>query len=37
MAPLITHWFPLDDLLHAYEVFGDAAHSGALKVVLTRS
>jgi alcohol dehydrogenase len=36
MAPLITHRFPLDDLVHAYEVFGDAGHSGALKVVLSR-
>ena len=36
MAPLITHRFPLDDLLQAYEVFADAGHSGALKVVLTR-
>ena len=36
MAPLITHRFPLDDLLQAYEVFADAAHTGALKVVLTR-
>ena len=37
MAPLITHRFPLGDLLHAYEVFGDAGRSGALKVVLTRT
>ena len=36
MAPLITHRFPLDDLLQAYEVFADAGHSGALKVVLSR-
>jgi len=36
MAPLITHRCPLDDLLQAYEVFADAGHSGALKVVLTR-
>ena len=36
MAPLITHRFPLDDLVHAYEVFGDAGHSDALKVVLSR-
>jgi alcohol dehydrogenase len=37
MAPLITHRFPLGDLLHAYEVFGEAGRSGALKVVLTRA
>ena len=36
MSPLITHRFPLDDLLQAYEVFGDAARSGALKVVMNR-
>ncbi|MEV0267821.1 zinc-dependent alcohol dehydrogenase family protein [Hamadaea sp. NPDC050747] len=33
---MVTHRFALDDFLQAYEVFGDAATSGALKVVLTR-
>ena len=28
---------PLDDLLHAYEVFADAGRSSALKVVLAGS
>ena len=32
----ITHRFGLDEFGKAYEVFGDAASSGALKVVLTR-
>jgi len=31
----ITHRFGLDDIMHAYDVFG-AADSGALKVALTR-
>jgi alcohol dehydrogenase len=29
-----THRFPLDDTMGAYDVFADAAHTGALKVVL---
>jgi threonine dehydrogenase-like Zn-dependent dehydrogenase len=29
-----THRFPLDDAMAAYEAFGDAARTGALKVVL---
>jgi alcohol dehydrogenase len=33
----ITHHFALSDFMKAYDVFGDAAHTGALKVVLTRS
>jgi alcohol dehydrogenase len=37
LAPLVTHRFDLDDLTQAYEVFADAGHSGALKVVLTRA
>ena len=32
----ITHHFGLDEFDKAYEVFGEAATSGALKVVLTR-
>lgn len=32
----VTHRFGLDDFPKAYEVFADAAHTGALKVVLTR-
>jgi alcohol dehydrogenase len=35
-ARFVTHHFRLDDFMAAYEVFGDAATSGALKVVLTR-
>jgi alcohol dehydrogenase len=31
---LITHHFKLDDILHAYEVFGNAADTGALKVII---
>lgn len=33
-AQLITHRFALDDILKAYEVFGNAAKEKALKVVL---
>jgi alcohol dehydrogenase len=32
---LVTHHFPLHDIERAYDVFGDAANTGALKVVLT--
>ena len=32
----VTHRFGLDDFEQAYDVFGDAATNGALKVVLTR-
>jgi len=32
----VTHRFSLDDFEDAYDVFGDAATNGALKVVLTR-
>lgn len=35
-APMITHRFRLDEFDTAYRVFGDAANSGALKVLLTR-
>jgi alcohol dehydrogenase len=34
---LITHHFALDRFMEAYDVFGRAADTGALKVVLTRS
>jgi alcohol dehydrogenase len=33
---MVTHWFGFDEFLHAYDVFADAAHTAALKVVLTR-
>ncbi|MFF8193413.1 zinc-dependent alcohol dehydrogenase family protein [Streptomyces bobili] len=33
-AQLITHTFPLDSMQEAYDVFGNAAETGALKVVL---
>ncbi len=32
----VTHHFHLDDFIEAYDVFGRAADTGALKVVLTR-
>jgi alcohol dehydrogenase len=35
-ARFATHHFSLDQMIEAYEVFGDAATSGALKVLLTR-
>ncbi|WP_157693605.1 hypothetical protein [Opitutus sp. GAS368] len=31
---LITHRFPLDDIMRAYDVFANAAHEKTLKVVL---
>ena len=33
--PFATHYFPLDEAMTAYDTFADAAHSHALKVVLT--
>jgi alcohol dehydrogenase len=33
----VTHRFALDDFMRAYDVFADAAGTGALKVVLSRS
>lgn len=36
-APMITHRFRMDDFENAYDVFSDAAASGALKVLLTAS
>ena len=32
---LITHHFALDQIMEAYETFGHAAASNALKVILT--
>ena len=32
--PLITHRFRLDQILDAYETFGHAASTGALKVII---
>ena len=34
-SPFVTHHFTLDQFEEAYDVFGDAADTGALKVVLT--
>jgi alcohol dehydrogenase len=31
---LITHRFKLDDIMEAYDVFGRAADTGALKVII---
>ena len=33
-SSLVTHTFPMDDMEEAYDVFGRAADTGALKVVL---
>lgn len=35
-SQMVTHRFALGDILEAYKVFADPAHTGALKVVLTR-
>ncbi len=35
-AQLVTHHFELDDIENAYDVFENAADTGALKVVLTQ-
>jgi alcohol dehydrogenase len=32
---LVTHRFAMSDIMNAYDVFGNAAKEGALKVVLT--
>jgi alcohol dehydrogenase len=37
VGPMVTHRFALDDFEEAYRVFADAADTGALKVVLSRS
>jgi alcohol dehydrogenase len=34
---LITHRFTLDDILHAYDTFGNAAREKALKVIISNS
>jgi len=34
-SPMITHRFGLDEFETAYDVFGNAAETGALKVLLT--
>jgi len=36
-SQFVTHHFALNDFMEAYDVFGRAADTGALKVVLTRS
>lgn len=36
VSNMITHRFGLDDFMAAYDVFGDPATSGALKVLLSR-
>lgn len=36
ITPMATHTFALDDMMEAYDVFANAATTGALKVVLTR-
>ena len=33
-AQLVTHRFRLDDMMHAYDTFGDAANTSALKMIL---
>jgi alcohol dehydrogenase len=33
----VTHHLALDELIAAYDVFGRAADTGALKIVLSRS
>lgn len=34
-SKLVTHRFPMNDIMKAYDTFGNAAKEGALKVVLT--
>ncbi len=36
-ARLVTHQFPLDGMMAAYDTFADASQTGALKVLLTRA
>jgi alcohol dehydrogenase len=34
---LITHHFTLDEVMHAYDTFGDAMKEGAIKVIITNN
>jgi len=36
LGHMVTHRFGFDEFSHAYDVFADAAHSGALKVLVSR-
>jgi alcohol dehydrogenase len=36
-SKLVSHRFPMSDIMKAYETFGNAAQEGALKVVLTNT
>jgi alcohol dehydrogenase len=36
-SKLVTHRFAMNDIMSAYETFGNAAKQGALKVVLTNA
>ena len=36
-TPIITHRFGLDEMMHAYDVFGRPNDTGALKVLLERT
>jgi alcohol dehydrogenase len=36
-ARLVTHRFAMNDIMKAYDTFGNAANEGALKVILTNS
>lgn len=36
-TPFVTHHFDLDEFIEAYDVFGRATDTGALKVVVTRT
>ncbi len=36
-SKLVTHRFSLDDVMQAYDTFGNAAKEGALKVILTNT
>jgi alcohol dehydrogenase len=35
-ARFVTHRFPLNDIMQAYDTFANAADTGAIKVVMTR-
>jgi alcohol dehydrogenase len=36
VSPMVTHRYRMDEFMTAYDTFGDAATTGALKVLLTR-